>query len=76
MIDGSPPAIGGGDAVADEALVEGKVWERAVFGKLVDGSWPGGDAVVGGPHGSCWSVGRLPAEPSAVWFAFAVEVAG
>jgi hypothetical protein len=76
VIDGTPPAIGSGDAVTDEALVQGKVRERAFFGQPVGRSWPRCYAVIGGPHGSRWLVGGLPAEPSAIWFAFAVEVAG
>jgi len=35
VVDGAAAGIGGGDAVVDEPLVEGQVWERSVLGQPV-----------------------------------------
>ena len=51
VVDGTPLAVGGGDAVADEPLVQGKVREWPILGKPVGVAWPGCYAVIGGPHG-------------------------
>jgi len=34
MIDGAAARVGFGDAVADEALVEGQAWQESVLGQL------------------------------------------
>ncbi len=39
MIDTAAAAVGGGDAVVDETLIEGQVWERPVPGQPVGASW-------------------------------------
>ena len=66
VVDGAALGVGGGDAVVDEPLVQGKVRARAVLGQPVGAGWPRGDAVICPAHMSRWSVGSLPAEPSAV----------
>jgi hypothetical protein len=74
VIDGAALGVCGGDAVADEPLVQGQVRQRPVLWQPVRASLPGCYAIIGGPHVPCWSVGGLPAELSAVWFVLAVEV--
>ena len=73
MVDGAALGVGGGDAVADEPLVQGKVRARAVLGQPVGAGWPRGDAVICPAHLSRWSVGSLQVELAAAWF---VLVAG
>src|SRR6266566_1996071 len=75
MVDGAPPAVRGGDAVADEPLVQRQVRERPVLGQPVAASWPGCYAVICLPHGSGWSVGGLRVWLSG-WFVLACDVAG
>ena len=40
VVDEACRGVGGGDAVGDEPLVQGQVWERPVLGQPVGGSWP------------------------------------
>ena len=40
MVDGAALGVGGGDAVVDEPLVQGKVRARAVLGQPVGAGWP------------------------------------
>lgn len=41
VIDGAAPAVRCGDPVVNEPLVEGKVWERPVFGVGMHVLWQG-----------------------------------
>ena len=52
VVDDGAAAVGFGDAVVDEALVQGEVGERTVLGQLVAGSSRGPYAVIGLIHGS------------------------
>ena len=42
VVDDGAAAVGGGDAVADEALVQGQVWQRPVLGQPVSHVLPAG----------------------------------
>src|SRR6266571_1988728 len=76
MVDGAALGVGGGDAVVDEAFVQGKVWARAVLGQPVGAGWPRCDAVICPAHRSRWSIGSLPVELSTARFVLAAGVAG
>jgi len=52
VVDDGAAAVGFGNAVVNEALVQGKVGERTVPGQLVAGSGRGPYAVIGLIHGS------------------------
>ena len=58
VVDGAAPAVRGGDAVADEALVHGQVWQRPVLGQPVGRVLPG---VLGRYLSSAWLCGLLVA---------------
>ncbi len=73
MVDDGAAAVGFGDAVVDEALVQGKVGERPGFGQLVAGPCWRFLAVIGLVHESCGGCGNgsstgswLPMRQSAV----------
>ena len=76
MVNGGALGVGGGDAVVDEPLVQGKVGARAVLGQPVGAGWPRCDAAIGPAHMSRWSVGGLQVELAAAWFVLAAGVAG
>ena len=76
MIDAGAAAVGCGDAVADEALVEGQVGEWPVLGQAVGAFCRRCCAVICPAHVSRWSVGCLPVGLAAGWFVLAVDVAG
>ena len=52
VVDDGAAAVGFGDAVGDEPLVQGKVWQRPVLGQPVGGSCRGACAVIGLIHRS------------------------
>ena len=55
VVDGTVPAVGCSETVLDQALVQGKVGERAVLRKAVRPSCPGsGTAVAVGMVHACW----------------------
>ena len=76
MVDGAALDVGGGDAVVDEAFVQGKVRARAVVGQPVGVGWPRGNAVICPVHLSRWSVGGLQVELAGASFVLAARVAG
>ena len=57
MVDDGAAAVGFGDAVVDEPLVQGKVGERPVLRQPVGGSGRGSYAVIGLIHRSCMFLG-------------------
>ena len=76
MVDGAALGVGGGDAVVDEPLVQGKVRTRAALRQPERAGWPRCDAVICPAHLSRWSVGSLQVELAATWFVLAARVAG
>ena len=76
MVDSAALGVGGGDAVVDEALVQGQVRARAVLGEPVGAGWPRCDAVICPVHLSRWSVGGLQVELAAASFVLVARVAG
>ena len=53
VVDDGAAAVGFGDAVVDEPLVQGQVGQRPVLGQPVGGSCRRPYAVIGLIHGSC-----------------------